>query len=124
MKKKIKIFSDSQIIDAICDELKDENIPFDEFVHFDDQLISRELHKNIVENSSGDETEIEEFEERVPNGSEVLEMIDKVKKYFCSREDISHKVFQNLNSLEGDVLRLKRKFPKQKSIPDYFSKIN
>jgi hypothetical protein len=63
------------------------------------------------------------LEEKIPNGSEVLEMIDKVKKYFHSREDISHKVLQNLNSLEDEVLRLKRKFSKQKSIQDYFSKI-
>jgi hypothetical protein len=73
-------FFDSQIISAICDELEDENIEFDDFIHFDDQLIARELHNNSVEISSGDETEIEEIEdssdieseECIPNGHKFL----------------------------------------------------
>jgi hypothetical protein len=48
-----------------------------------------ELHNNSVEISFWDETEIEkiedssdiESEEYISNGSEVLEMINKVKKY-------------------------------------------
>jgi len=73
-------------------------------VHFDDELIARELHNNSVEISSEDATEIEEIEdssdieseEYIPNGSEVLEMINKVKKYFHSQEDISHKIFKTI----------------------------
>ncbi len=73
-------FFDSQIISAICDELEGENIEFDDFIHFDDQLIARELNNNSVEISSGDETEIQEIEdssdieseECIPNGHKFL----------------------------------------------------
>lgn len=135
---------DSEISSVDSDNDSDDDIPlaqlrtvfespvsdmlFDDFVHIDDDLVTREVLTDDMicdqlktENTSDDEDDdTHTLPDEIVTETEAQQCIDKLKCFVQRQSDSDTKLFNSLNILEEYISKVGRKKQKQSKMTDFF----
>jgi hypothetical protein len=119
----------------MTEELGEDPISYNDYISCDDSLKTPEVYREeLIQDIYDGDTEIEgdgrdievveeiELEEIIPTNLEVLNMVQKLNKWFLSRDWVADGSFEAVNTLEEKIHATSNNNLKQKSksILDYF----
>jgi predicted transcriptional regulator len=122
-----------QNLDQLTEELGEDPISYNDYISCDDSLKTSEVYREeLIQDIYDGDTEIEgdgsdievveeiELEEIIPTNLEVLNMVQKLNKWFLSRDWVADGSFEAVNTLEEKIHATRNNNLKQKLILDYF----